>query len=578
MATEAESVRPNKPPEGLPGTALERTATAPSPVLFARKLFSSEFGAADRLLPRWIFLRALGLIYFSAFYSLVYQIRGLIGPHGVLPASRYLELVASVYSGILRFWYAPSLLWISAGSPMLLALCWAGMIASLLLVANVWPRLTLGVCFVCFLSFIAGASGFADFQSDGMLLEAGLISMFFAPPGVWPGLGRASPPSRFSLFLLQWEWFRIYFQSGLVKLISGDEQWRNLTAMDEYYQNCPLPTWVGWYVQQLPHWFHAATVVATLVMELALVWMIFLPRRFRIALFFLVTFWQIGVILTANYAFLNYLVLALGILVGDDRFVLKCIPRKWKPALEARLSGPLQRDRVASAKPRKRRAHRTLHRTSGRWSAWLGSWSSAKLAMSAVMLCWLFYASSARLLWLFFPLAPLARAPVKALEPFRIADQYGLFAVMTRGLYQIEFQGSDDGSTWVEYPFRNKPQAVDEAPGIYAPYQPRFDWDLWFASLAHWSANPIVANTEESLLRNEPDVLELFAGSPFGPSAPRQVRAVLWQYWFTSWSERRSTGNWWRRKFLGLYAPVLQLQPNGSAAIVQLPEDDGLRR
>ena len=28
---------------------------------------------------RWIFLRALGAIFFSAFYSLFFQIRGLIG-------------------------------------------------------------------------------------------------------------------------------------------------------------------------------------------------------------------------------------------------------------------------------------------------------------------------------------------------------------------------------------------------------------------------------------------------------------------------------------------------------------------
>ena len=548
--------------------SVERAGAAPSLLArtsFIRRIFSSEFGAADRLLPRWIFLRALGLIYFSAFYSLVVQVRGLIGPHGVLPASRYLELVAAAFPGIQRFRYAPSLLWIDAGSPMLLALCWAGMIASVLLVVNAWPRLTLAVCFVCFLSFVAAASGFADFQSDGMLLEAGLISLFFAPPGVWPGLGRASPPSRFSLFLLQWEWFRIYFQSGLVKLLSGDEQWRNLTAMDEYYQNCPLPTWVGWYMQQLPHWFHAATVVATLAMELALVWMILLPRRFRTALFFIVTGWQIGVILSANYAFLNYLVLALGILVVDDRFVLKCVPRRCRPALDT----PQHTDKTPAAQAQSEH---------GKQSGLLNLWGSLKLALSAAMLCWLFYASSARLLWLFFPLAPLARAPVKALEPFRVADQYGLFAVMTRGLYQIEFQGSEDGSTWIAYPFRNKPQTVDKAPRIYAPYQPRFDWDLWFASLGVWTESPIVANTEDALLRNEPDVLELFAGNPFARAAPRQVRAVLWQYRFTSWSERRSTGNWWRRNFLGLYAPVLQMQPDGTTAVVQMPEDGGLRR
>jgi hypothetical protein len=69
---------------------------------------------------------------------------------------------------------------------------------------------------------------------------------------------RTIRPSRASWFLLQWEWFRIYFESGMVKLASGDPQWRNLTAMDEYYQNGPLPTWIGWYVRAFPHWFHAA--------------------------------------------------------------------------------------------------------------------------------------------------------------------------------------------------------------------------------------------------------------------------------------------------------------------------------
>ena len=128
---------------------------------------------------------------------------------------------------------------------------------------------------------------------------------------------------------------------------------------------------------------------------------------------------------------------------------------------------------------------------------------------------------------------PLPMQPVTMLEPLRIANQYGLFAVMTRGRYEIEFQGSRDGQAWVAYPFRFKPQALNHAPGIYAPYQPRFEWNLWFASLGSWQQNPLVPRTEERLLTNDPDVLALFAGNPFPASPPRQVRAVLWQYWFT---------------------------------------------
>src|SRR5207245_10800028 len=132
-----------------------------------------------------------------------------------------------------------------------------------------------------------------------------------------------------SLFLLQWEWFRIYFESGVAKIASGDPEWRHMTAMDEYYQNGPLPTSVGWSVQHLPHWFHASTTYGTLALELGLVWMLFLPRHLRIVCFFIVTPWQIGIILTANYTLLYYLVLALGFLLLDDRFLVHFLPRRW---------------------------------------------------------------------------------------------------------------------------------------------------------------------------------------------------------------------------------------------------------
>jgi hypothetical protein len=193
-----------------------------------------------------------------------------------------------------------------------------------------------------------------------------------------------------------------------------------------------------------------------------------------------------------------------------------------------------------------------------------------KLAVAAVMLTWIFYATFAQMVWMVKPW-PLPTTPVSALEPFRIANRYGLFAMMTRGRYEIEFQGSDDGQTWVVYPFRFKPQDPSKAPGIYAPYQPRFDWNLWFASLSTWRQEPIVVRTEESLLRDDADVQLLFAGNPFPHAPPQQVRAVIWQYWFTTPAEKRSQGMWWRRQQLGLYAPTLERQSDGRIVILEWP-------
>ena len=110
---------------------------------------------------------------------------------------------------------------------------------------------------------------------------------------------------------------------------------------------------------------------------------------------------------------------------------------------------------------------------------------------------------------------------------------------------------------------------MDERPRIYAPYQPRFDWNLWFASLGSWQENQFVPRTEELLLQNDRDVLSLFGRNPFQGTPPRFVRAVLWQYWFSTPEEKRSHGVWWRRELLGTYAPTLTRLANGHFGIVQ---------
>jgi len=541
-----------------------------------RVLFDSEHGAKDRLGPRWLFLRALGCIYFSAFLSLVFQIRGLIGPEGILPAGEYLRTVAQSFGYSRGVWFAPTLLWLSSGPHMLTALCWVGMVASLLLVLNIWPRGMLAICFVCFLSFVSAAQDFSGYQSDGMLLEAGFIALFFAPAGFRPGFGKASPPSRASLFLLQWEWFRIYFESGVAKIAGGDPQWRNFAAMDEYYQNGPLPTWIGWYVQHLPHWFHASTVFATLALELGLVWMMFLPRRWRILCFLIVTPWELGVILTANYTFLNYLVVALGFLLLDDGFLRRFLPQPWKESFvtAATLSAQVEPGASQTGEPHPSPESSTEpERTRQNEGRTLGGirrlGKTLKLCLSTTVLVWIFYATMAELMWMFSLTLPTA--PVAVLEPFRIANRYGLFGMMTRGRYEIEFQGSEDGKNWVAYAYRYKPQNLGEPPGIYAPYQPRFDWNLWFASLGSWREYSIVPRTEVLLLSNDRDVLDLFAKNPFPNGPPRQVRAVVWQYWFTTMSEKQTQGLWWRRQFIGLYAPTIEREPDGTIHGVEWP-------
>ena len=472
--------------------------------------------AHQRLWPRWLFLRSLALLQLSAFVSLAFQIEGLIGPRGILPAGEYLAALAAG-RGANRFLVAPTALWISSGDAALRILVGVGLLGSLLLLFNRWPRAGLLLCGLAFSSFAGAAQEFAGYQSDGMLLEATLIGFFFAPRGRRPGLGADQPPSRISSLLLLWLWFRIYFESGVAKLLSGEPAWRDMSAMDRYYETGPLPTWIGYYVQQgLPHAFHQATAWATMVIELGVVFLAALPRRFRLACAAIVTPFQLGIILTANYAFLNYLVLFLGLLLLDDSVL-----SRWLPApapVEPRPLSPVRR--------------------------WLELGVLGWQGLSTVIVGALPWSR---------PLATLALP----LAEVRVANRYALFAVMTPQRNEIEFQGSADGVTWLPYRFRFKPQDLREAPGIYAPYQPRFDWNLWFASLSPVADDPIVLRTQQRLLEGAPEVLRLFRENPFPEGPPRQVRAVLFQYGFTDLATLRATGAWWWSAPRGIFSPPL---------------------
>jgi hypothetical protein len=129
---------------------------------------------------------------------------------------------------------------------------------------------------------------------------------------------------------------------------------------------------------------------------------------------------------------------------------------------------------------------------------------------------------------------------------------------MTTERPEIVIEGSDDGVTWRPYGFRWKPGDLHRRPRFVAPYQPRLDWQMWFAALSSYRATPWFGQLLERLFEGSPPVLSLLAVNPFPDAPPRMVRAVLYRYRFTTPEERAATGNWWARERLGLYSPVLE--------------------
>ena len=94
------------------------------------------------------------------------------------------------------------------------------------------------------------------------------------------------------------------------------------------------------------------------------------------------------------------------------------------------------------------------------------------------------------------PIETLARYT----SPFQVVNSYGLFAVMTTERLEIVVEGSDDGQQWRAYEFPYKPGDVNRAPRWAAPYQPRLDWQMWFAALGDYRTNPWFVAFAERLL------------------------------------------------------------------------------
>jgi predicted DCC family thiol-disulfide oxidoreductase YuxK len=490
-------------------------ATRATHLLWGKDVQRPTYAAASAL-----FLRLLGLCYLAAFVSFWVQADGLVGARGILPIGDLLEWVRGRI-GAERYWVVPTLSWIAPGNAGLHAMCAAGAAASVLLIAGVLPSLAAAAAWLCWLSVCVAGQMFLEFQWDLLLLETGLLAIFLVSPRRLL-LRSGAAPRPLARFLLVWLLFRLMLSSGVVKLVSGDPTWRNLTALRYHYWTQPLPPWTAWFVDRLPPWFHSVSCAGMFAVELGAPWLYFAPARLRrlgaaatIAL-------QTGIALTGNYAYFNLLTASLAVLLLDDA----AFPPRWLRS--AKQAAP---DR-------------------GWPRAVLVPVAAVTIAASLVP----FLASLGAVSAIPSPLIALYRA----VSPLRSTNGYGLFAVMTTSRPEILIEGSEDGSSWKTYPYRAKPDDPRRRPGFVAPHQPRLDWQLWFAALGSYRENTWVLTLLQKLLENDRDVLRLFAGNPFPDRPPRYARALLYEYRFTTADERRASGAWWKRELKGLYAPTLE--------------------
>lgn len=473
---------------------------------------------AQFVLSRWLFFRLLGLVYLVAFLSAWSQVEGLIGSRGILPAAEYLTRAHEQVDAD-AYWRLPTLFWLNDSDAALEGLCLGGAVLAGLLMLGVAPLPVSILLWASYLSLVNVGQVFFQYQWDVLLLETGMLAVLYAPWGIRLGIVSNTAPSPIVRWLFSWLLFRLLFGSGVAKLMSFDPAWWNLTALQYHYETQPLPMWTSWYVHQLPGWLHAASVLFTFAAELISPPLLFLGGRIRNAACLIIVLLQVLIGTTGNFGFFNLLTIALCLTQLDDSIFPTWL-RTRLPSADAQSPPP-----------------------------WRGR------------LCLTWFAAGAIMLLSIVPvLTNLGQSNIlphwflrgyQAAAAFHPVNTYGAFAVMTTKRHEIVVEGSDDGVTWKAYDFRYKPGDVERPPRFTWFHMPRLDWQMWFAALGRYEDNPWFERFLLRLHEGAPEVLGLLEHNPFPDPPPRNLRALVYDYRFTTFG----ASAWWRRELLGSYTP-----------------------
>jgi len=468
-------------------------------------MFSPEdYTIIANLLPR-----LLGAIYFIAFWPFLFQIRGLLGENGILPVTLYLSYIKQRL-GKRAYYLVPSLFWFNASNRALMGVCALGIVCSLLLVFGIYPSFMLLCVYLLYLSIISVGQDFLSFGWEVFLQEVALNTLL---------LSLTPMPNLMVWISINFLLFRFYLQSGVVKLQSQDPNWKNLTAVAFHYESQPIPNTVAWYFHKLPMWFHKFSCLFMYFVEIVAPFFLFLTEEIRLVVCFLFLSLQFFIWLTGNFSYLNYVTIVFSLILLNNSFL-----EYWGMTTPQVFAPPLLLDSFLSV-------------------------AGASLLTLQVFRLWDHFFPNARF-----------RTILNQVSNLHLANRYGIFAIMTTTRYEMVVQGSDDGKTWKEYTFKHKPSELSRRPRRIAPYQPRIDWQAWFLPFRPFNQEYWFQSFIAHCLRGNKEVLALLRHNPFPDHPPKYINTVVYIYTFTSFAEKKATGNWWNRRFIGFYGPICSLK------------------
>ncbi|HEY2142868.1 MAG TPA: lipase maturation factor family protein, partial [Candidatus Udaeobacter sp.] len=416
----------------------------------------------------------------------------------------------------------PTLFWFGISDPALSMFAWVGFGLSLIVLAGYANAILLAALWAMYMSIVHIGQIWYGYGWETQLLETGFLSIFLCPLLDGRPFPKRAPPL-LVIWLFRWLGFRIMIGAGLIKL-RGDPCWRDLTCLYYHYETQPIPNPISRYLHFAPHWFHQIETAWNHFMELVVPWFSFGPRIARhIAGVLLVTF-QIFLIISGNLSFLNYVTIIPFLACFDDTFLRRILPKSLVRRAE---------EAAQQAKP-----------------------CRVQNAVAVALSILVAYLSIAPVL----NLVSNRQVMNSSFDPLDLVNTYGAFGSVGKERYEIIFEGTDDaliaGDTkWKEYEFRAKPGDPNRRPPFIAPYQPRIDWQIWFAAMASPGEYPWTLHFVWKLLHNDPGTLSLLANNPFPNAPPRYIRARLYRYQFAPIGDRA----WWKREPIGEWLPALSI-------------------
>jgi hypothetical protein len=461
-------------------------------------------------LTRYVFQRALGVVYLIAFVCALNQFRPLLGERGLLPVPAFIKATPFRASPSLFYWIPKDRSFTGAA--------WIGIALSCLVIAGLATRANSAVAagiwaliWVLYLSFVNVGQIFYAFGWESILLEGGFFAIFLGADTVTP------QPA--ALWLVRWLEFRIMFGAGLIKL-RGDACWRDLTCLNYHYETQPMPNPLSWYFHWAPEWTHRAGVAFNHFSELVVPFGYFLPQPWASVAGAVTIVFQATIMASGNLSWLNFLTIVLALPLIDGKYLAVLLPLRT-PVLAQ--PGLIQKSAVIAV-------------------ALVVVWMSVRPVMNM--------------------LSP-RQVMNTSFNPFHLVGTYGAFGGITRERYEVVVEGADSATPglakWREYEFRGKPGDITRMPGLIAPYHLRLDWLMWFAAMGNYYQHPWFVHFVQKLLEGDASTLGLLRSNPFPDGPPKYIRAMLYRYNFATPAERRATGRWWRREQTGKWFPAVSL-------------------